>query len=127
MVHLNREFQRYAVENGVYFGPVDEVSRSLLCVPRGKSDETVQDEIERLQYLHGVFNMVFDNRLIFPPIPRPRRILECGSGSGAWAAEVAEQYPECEVGVPSQPLVPEFPAQECKARLMDCRLVILAS
>ncbi|KAK0751040.1 S-adenosyl-L-methionine-dependent methyltransferase, partial [Schizothecium vesticola] len=79
VVHLNREFQRYAVENGVYFGPVDD------------------DEIERLQYLHGVFNMVFDNRLIFPPIPRPRRILECGSGSGAWAAEVAEQYPECEV------------------------------
>lgn len=41
--------------------------------------------------------MVFENRLIFPPVPRPRRILECGSGSGAWAIEVAEQYPECEV------------------------------
>jgi hypothetical protein len=57
-----------------------------------------QDEIERLQYMHGIFNMMFDNRLIFPPVPRPRRILECGSGSGAWAMEVAEQYPECEVG-----------------------------
>ena len=48
--------------------------------------------------MHAVFNMMFENRLIFPPIPRPRRILECGSGSGAWAAEVAEQYPECQVG-----------------------------
>ncbi|GAB1318836.1 hypothetical protein MFIFM68171_09046 [Madurella fahalii] len=79
VVHGNREFQRYAVENGIYFAPVDD------------------DEIDRLQYMHGIFNMMFDNRLIFPPIPRPRRILECGSGSGAWAMEVAEQYPECEV------------------------------
>ncbi|KAK4126302.1 S-adenosyl-L-methionine-dependent methyltransferase, partial [Parathielavia appendiculata] len=79
VVHSNREFQRYALENGVYFAPVDD------------------DEIERLQYMHEIFNMMFDNRLIFPPIPRPRRILECGSGSGAWAIEVAEQYPDCEV------------------------------
>lgn len=50
--------------------------------------------------MHEIFNMMFDNRLIFPPIPRPRRILECGSGSGAWAMEVAEQYPECEVCEP---------------------------
>ncbi|KAL2159869.1 hypothetical protein VTH06DRAFT_2002 [Thermothelomyces fergusii] len=79
VVYANREFQRYALENGIYFSPVDD------------------DEIDRLQYMHGIFNMMFDNRLIFPPIPRPRRILDCGSGSGAWAMEVAEQYPECEV------------------------------
>ncbi|KAK0718240.1 S-adenosyl-L-methionine-dependent methyltransferase [Lasiosphaeria miniovina] len=79
VVHHNREFQRYAVENGVYFAPVDD------------------DEVERLQYMHEVFNLMFDNRLIFPPIPHPRRILECGSGSGSWALEVAEQHPECEV------------------------------
>ncbi|KAL2153140.1 hypothetical protein VTH82DRAFT_4295 [Thermothelomyces myriococcoides] len=78
VVYANREFQRYALENGIYFAPVDD------------------DEIDRLQYMHGIFNMMFDNRLIFPPIPRPRRILDCGSGSGAWAMEVAEQYPECE-------------------------------
>lgn len=49
--------------------------------------------------MHQIFNMMFDNRLIFPPIPRPRRILDLGYGSGSWAIEVAEQYPECEVGV----------------------------
>ncbi|KAK4678094.1 hypothetical protein QC764_304520 [Podospora pseudoanserina] len=79
VITLNgRDFQRYAVENSIYFAPVDD------------------DEIERLHYQHELFNMVFENRLIFPPVPRPRRILECGSGSGAWAIEVAEQYPECE-------------------------------
>ncbi|KAK4231279.1 S-adenosyl-L-methionine-dependent methyltransferase, partial [Podospora fimiseda] len=78
MVHNNREFQRFAVENSIYFAPVDE------------------DEVERLVYQHQVFNMIFENRSIFPPIPRPRRILECGSGSGAWAIQVAEEFPECE-------------------------------
>ncbi|SPQ23682.1 d8484310-72a4-40f8-8227-25c48514d0b9 [Thermothielavioides terrestris] len=94
VVHGNREFQRYALENGIYFAPVDD------------------DEIDRLQYMHGVFNMMFDNRLIFPPIPRPRRILDCGSGSGAWAMEVAEQYPECEVigiDIYPYPLPEDFP------------------
>jgi len=47
--------------------------------------------------MHGIFNMLFDGRLIFPPIARPRRILDCGSGSGSWATEVAETHPECEV------------------------------
>ena len=74
------------------------------------SDTREQDEIERLQYMHQIFNMMFDNRLIFPPIPRPRRILECGSGSGAWAMEVAEQYPECEVCEPL--LNASFPVPE---------------
>ncbi|EGS21106.1 uncharacterized protein CTHT_0029470 [Thermochaetoides thermophila DSM 1495] len=75
----NRDFQRYALENGVYFAPVDD------------------DEIDRLQYMHAIFNMMFDNRLIFPPIPNPQRILDCGYGSAAWAIDVARQYPECEV------------------------------
>jgi hypothetical protein len=29
VIHANREFQRYAVENGVYFAPVDDVSGVL--------------------------------------------------------------------------------------------------
>lgn len=41
--------------------------------------------------------MTFDNRLIFPPLNRPRRVLECGYGTAAWAIAVAEQYPRAEV------------------------------
>ncbi|KAK1779095.1 S-adenosyl-L-methionine-dependent methyltransferase [Copromyces sp. CBS 386.78] len=79
ILHHNREYQRYAVEHGVYFSPVDD------------------DEIEYLQYIHGLFDLMFERRLIFPPIPQPRRILDCGSGSASWAIDVAEQHPECEV------------------------------
>ncbi|ODH37363.1 hypothetical protein ACO22_02638 [Paracoccidioides brasiliensis] len=79
VIYEGREFQKYAVENGIYFGPVDD------------------DEIERLEVQHRVLSKIFDNRLIFPPVLRLRRVLDCGYGNGAWAVEVAEQYPFCEV------------------------------
>lgn len=46
--------------------------------------------------------MVFDYRLLFPPLSEPKRVLDCGYGSAAWAIEVAEQYPDCEVRCLSQ-------------------------
>lgn len=42
---------------------------------------------------------VFDNRLIFPPVSRPKMILECGFGAGDWSVDVAEQYPDAEVRI----------------------------
>ncbi|KAL2109216.1 hypothetical protein VUR80DRAFT_2803 [Thermomyces stellatus] len=74
-----REYHKYCLDNNVYFCPVDE------------------DEVERLGIMHAVFLRVFDNRLIFPPIRNPRRILDCGFGAGDWAIDVAERYENCEV------------------------------
>ncbi|KAJ5604607.1 hypothetical protein N7510_009761, partial [Penicillium lagena] len=74
-----REYQKYAIDHRIYFGPVDE------------------EEAARLEMQQRVFHRIFDHRLIFPPISQPRRVLDCGHGSASWAAEVAEQYPDCEV------------------------------
>ncbi|KAI0098212.1 S-adenosyl-L-methionine-dependent methyltransferase [Nemania sp. FL0031] len=41
--------------------------------------------------------MMFDNRFIFPPINSPRRVLDCGFGTGEWALQVAWEHPRCEV------------------------------
>ncbi|OJD18813.1 hypothetical protein AJ78_01220 [Emergomyces pasteurianus Ep9510] len=79
ITYQGREYQKYSVENAIYFGPVDD------------------DEIERLELQHRVLSKVFDNRLVFPPVHSLRRVLDCGYGNGAWAVEVAEQYPACEV------------------------------
>ncbi|KAE8400717.1 S-adenosyl-L-methionine-dependent methyltransferase [Aspergillus pseudonomiae] len=57
----------------------------------------ILEEAERLELQHQVFNKVFDNRLIFPPIPQPQKILDCGYGTGSWAIETAEQHPRCKV------------------------------
>ncbi|RDL38861.1 Uncharacterized protein BP5553_03201 [Venustampulla echinocandica] len=86
----NREYQQYSITNYVYLAPIDE------------------DEVERLQIMHDVLSRVFDQRLIFPPITRPRRILDAGYGAASWALEVAEQHPQCEViGVDINPWQPE--------------------
>ena len=47
--------------------------------------------------MHDVFLRLFDGRLIFPPISRPRRILDCGFGEASWAVDVAETHPNCQV------------------------------
>ncbi|KAJ5407866.1 hypothetical protein N7509_001749 [Penicillium cosmopolitanum] len=52
---------------------------------------------QRLDEEQRVFQRIFDDRLIFPPIRRPQRVLDCGHGSASWAVEVAEQYPDCQV------------------------------
>ncbi|PYH45120.1 class I SAM-dependent methyltransferase [Aspergillus saccharolyticus JOP 1030-1] len=90
-----RDFQSYSIDNNICFQPVDD------------------DEVERLELQHRVFDKVFDDRLIFPPLPNngnPKRILDCGHGTGAWAVQVAEQYPQCEViGVDISPqMSPDF-------------------
>ncbi|KAJ0161439.1 hypothetical protein CTA2_6203 [Colletotrichum tanaceti] len=101
VTYQGREYQRYAVDNGAYFAPMDEVRNTTspvtafllrLTFPTG-----LQDEVERLQIMHVVLSVVFENQLLFPPIPRPRRILDCGFGSGDWAIEVAQRHPNCEV------------------------------
>ncbi|KAL4903665.1 hypothetical protein BDW74DRAFT_179658 [Aspergillus multicolor] len=74
-----RQYQQYSIENKVSFEPVDE------------------DEAERLELQHRIFNKMFDNRLVFPPIPGLRRVLDCGYGTGSWAVDMAEQNPDCEV------------------------------
>lgn len=56
-----------------------------------------QEEEERLESMHDVLKKVFDYRLIFPPLAAPTSILDCGCGSGNWAIDVAEEYPDSEV------------------------------
>ncbi|PKX98943.1 class I SAM-dependent methyltransferase [Aspergillus novofumigatus IBT 16806] len=74
-----REFHKFSIDNRIAFEPVDD------------------EEAERLDLQHRVFFRIFDSRLIFPPIPRLRRVLDCGYGAGSWAVDVATQYPDCRV------------------------------
>ncbi|KAF7715969.1 Methyltransferase type 25 domain-containing protein [Penicillium ucsense] len=74
-----REFQRHSIENHIYFGPIDG------------------EEAHFLDTQQWLFQRIFDGRLIFPPLHRLQRILDCGHGAASWAIEVAEQYPDSEV------------------------------
>ena len=57
----------------------------------------LKEEADRLEAQHQVFNLVFDNRLIFPPVEDLDSVLDLGYGAASWAIEVAEMYPDCEV------------------------------
>ncbi|KAK4091040.1 hypothetical protein Purlil1_4620 [Purpureocillium lilacinum] len=73
------------------------------------ADWPEQEEIARLELMHSVLSKVFDDRLIFPPVHAPERILDCGCGACDWAVDVAEHFPDSEVlGIDISPhMIPE--------------------
>ncbi|KAJ5728698.1 uncharacterized protein N7483_003206 [Penicillium malachiteum] len=75
-----REYQKYSIDHRTYFEPIDD-----------------KEEAQRLDDQQKIFQKIFDDRLIFPPIRRLRRVLDCGHGAASWAVDVAEQHPNCEV------------------------------
>jgi hypothetical protein len=58
---------------------------------------TGQGEADRLEKQHRVFTLMFDEKLIFPPLNNVRNVLDCGYGAASWAVDVAEEYPDCQV------------------------------
>ncbi|KAL8911516.1 MAG: hypothetical protein Q9171_003324 [Xanthocarpia ochracea] len=74
-----RDYQKFSIDHAIHFVPVDE------------------DEADRLESQHRVLNIVFDGRLFFPPVGPIRSVLDCGYGAASWAAEVAENDPDCTV------------------------------
>ncbi|KAJ7648755.1 S-adenosyl-L-methionine-dependent methyltransferase [Mycena polygramma] len=58
-----------------------------------------EGEVRRLDGLHRALTRYFGGKLSLAPIAdvRPRKILELGSGSGAWAIHAATEFPEAEV------------------------------
>ncbi|KAF2113361.1 S-adenosyl-L-methionine-dependent methyltransferase [Lophiotrema nucula] len=88
----DREFQLLSVNNSIYCVPVDDI------------------EEDRHQLQHDLLYRLCGDRLFFPNIGIPRKILDCGYGFGDWACAVAEEYEDCEVtGVDIYPFGIERP------------------
>ncbi|KAJ6548804.1 S-adenosyl-L-methionine-dependent methyltransferase [Mycena capillaripes] len=64
-----------------------------------KTASESEEETQRLDELHEVFTRYFDGKLSLAPIDdvRPRKFVDLGCGSGAWAIHAANQFPEAEV------------------------------
>lgn len=68
-------------------------------------------EADRLDLQHHLFYLTFAGQLHFAPVNKPSHALDVGTGTGIWAVDFADQYPECQViGIdlsPGQPtLIP---------------------
>jgi methylase of polypeptide subunit release factors len=57
---------------------------------------------------HAILRM-FDGKAFFAPVKNPQRIVDMGTGTGIWALDVGDQYPEAHVvGIDLSPIQPKW-------------------
>ncbi|KAH7190448.1 S-adenosyl-L-methionine-dependent methyltransferase [Fusarium oxysporum] len=80
-----------------------------------------QQEQARNVIQHTVIIDVFEGQLHLAPISsKPRRVLDVGTGPGAWALEFAQKHPYCSVlGVDINPVQPPYTRFNCSFMTMD--------
>ncbi|KAN0088992.1 S-adenosyl-L-methionine-dependent methyltransferase [Hyaloscypha variabilis] len=104
---------KFRVENGrtyngygdrTYFMPNDEIER------------------DRLDLQHHLFQLMFGGKIFTAPIDRTKlhRVLDVGTGTGIWAIDMGDAYPEAEVyGVDVSPIQPQFTPPNVKFEIDD--------
>ncbi|SPQ22703.1 5c773073-8df8-4bee-afad-dc7142566297 [Thermothielavioides terrestris] len=89
-----RTYHAYKADESTYFMPNDE------------------RETERLDLQHHLSIRMLDNRLYVCPAGKDKplkRVLDCGTGTGIWAIDFAEEHPDTAVvGVDLSPIQPNF-------------------
>ncbi|KAF7190415.1 Secondary metabolism regulator laeA [Pseudocercospora fuligena] len=97
---LNSDIFNYQYENGRRYHAY-RAGKYLL-----PNDETEQD---RLDMTHHVFRLSLGGDLCITKLKDPRAILDVGTGTGIWAIEMGDLYPEAEVvGTDLSPIQPQF-------------------
>lgn len=83
----------------------------------GPDDEAAQD-VQDLSHL--MWSLTLEGRLYFAPAERPKSVFDLGTGTGIWAIDVADQYPEAVVvGVDLSAIQPIWVPPNCKFELED--------
>lgn len=90
------------MDHFIHLVPIDEVLNTPFAEVEHIPLTYHQQEAERLESQHRVFNIIFDDRRVFPPMTEMKAVLDCGYGAASWAIDVAEAYPDCEVVLPHQ-------------------------
>lgn len=86
---LTSSIERYPVENGRRYHALKDGSYMM------PNDET---ELDRLDLMHQMLRITMRNQLYFAPIgDRVGKILDVGTGTGIWAIEMGDEFPDSEI------------------------------
>ncbi|KAH8882296.1 S-adenosyl-L-methionine-dependent methyltransferase [Thozetella sp. PMI_491] len=95
-----RTYHRY--KEGKYFLPND------------------QQERDRLDLQHALCVLTTQGKLFLAPLDNPKHILDIATGTGIWAIELAQQFPNAHiVGTDLSPIQPEFLPANCRFEIDD--------
>lgn len=76
-------------------------------------------EQDRLDLGHHIFKLILDGELFRAPI-EPRCVLDIGTGTGLWAIDLADEYPDAEViGLDLSPIQPSWVPPNCRFEVDD--------
>jgi len=100
-----------------------EHGRRFHAYKSGENDYfTPNDEPEqlRLDMQHRCMYLASGSKLFYAPLEAPIRVLDLGTGTGLWAIEMAEEYPQTEViGVDLSPIQPNWAPSNVKFQIDD--------
>lgn len=86
----------------------------------GPNDETHNDQQD---IAHHAWRLALSHQLYLAPIQNPNRILDVGTGTGIWAIEMAETFPNAEVvGTDLSPIQPTWVPPNCIFEVDDVTL-----
>lgn len=92
----------HAYKEGSYFMPNDE------------------PEQDRMLMQHRAGFLALGKRNYFAPLSNPQHILELGTGTGIWAVEMADKFPDANViGVDLSPIQPNWNPPNLKFEIDD--------
>ncbi|GIJ86593.1 hypothetical protein Asppvi_005483 [Aspergillus pseudoviridinutans] len=84
----------------------------------GSNDEKAIDAMDICHFLYG---LLLHGELHLAPLQNPKRVLDVGTGTGAWAVEFADMYPTATViGTDLSPIQPRMVPPNLSFEVDDC-------
>ena len=109
---LTSSIERYPVENGRRYHAFKDGSYVM------PNDDT---ELDRLDLMHQLIRITMRNQLHLAPLDKKNpKVLDVGTGTGIWAIEMGDEYPDAEItGTDLSPTQPSWVPANVKFEIDD--------